>query len=74
MKTKCKLKYFWHGFKNALNPNMKSLYLCPHCCNEVSEDEYNNMNIFVYGCEKCKDEHQEGIEVDVPELFRRRFI
>jgi len=39
-------------------PNEK---YCPHCCNEISQEEYHNWCTFSLGCSNCRNEHENEI-------------
>jgi len=58
MKFKCKLKYFWDGFKQGLifSRDFEFGNYCPHCCHHITEDEYAEFTCFTLGCKYCRDE------------------
>lgn len=58
MKFKCILKHFWHGFRNGLVFSyVEPIRTCPHCCEEISLNEYHDKYTFTLGCPNCRDEH-----------------
>ncbi len=54
-RRKCFWKYFWNGF---FFRKADTKY-CPFCCNEIPRDDYFNLPIFTYGCEKCRTKLKE---------------
>ena len=58
MKFKCRLKHFWHGFSHGLIFTYSpSYYVCPHCCEDLTSEQYHNKYTFTLGCPYCRDEH-----------------